>query len=137
MSRVPSIPESDLSFTTSRSSGPGGQNVNKLETRVTVELDLKESDALTPDEKERVRQKLSTRISGEDVLQVSSQRFRTQHRNRRDVVERLLGLITEALEEKPKRRKTKPPRRAERRRIEKKKKRGELKKLRKNPKGDV
>lgn len=137
MTRIPSIPESDLSFATSRSGGPGGQNVNKVETRVTVELDLGSTEALTEDEKALIRERLSNRISNEDILQVSSQRFRTQSRNRKDAVEKLLALLVEALEQDPERRQTRPSRAVKEKRVIEKKKKAEVKKLRRNPRGDV
>jgi ribosome-associated protein len=127
------IPDSELRMKTSRSGGPGGQNVNKLETRVTVELDLEATDLLTEQQKARVREKLGSRISTEGVLQVSSQRSRTQARNREDAVRKLNELVNEALVEEPERKPTRVPKKVKRKRLEDKRKRSEVKQHRKPP----
>ena len=67
------IPDEEISFATSRSGGPGGQNVNKLETRVTVRFDVEGSAALSEEQKARLRERLATRITKDGVLQVTSQ----------------------------------------------------------------
>jgi len=67
------IPERELRFTTSRSSGPGGQNVNKVESRVTLHFDIEASESLSDGQRASIRGKLSTRINSDEVLQISSQ----------------------------------------------------------------
>ena len=130
---APRIPDDELRFATSRSSGPGGQNVNKVETRVTLMFDVEASSSLTDEEKARVREVLGGRINREGVLRVSSQRHRTQKANRAAAVERFHGLIEDALVERPSRKRTRVPRGVKRRRLQDKRRRAELKRQRRPP----
>ena len=130
------VPESDLSYRTSRSSGPGGQHVNKVETRVTVLLDLAATGSLSEAEKERVRERLPTRITRAGVLWVVAQKHRSQSANRDEARARLARLLAMALEPRRRRRATRPTRAAKRRRLEDKRRRGELKRRRRQPRGE-
>jgi len=114
------IPESEFEFIASRSGGPGGQNVNKVSSRVTLRFDLDRTTALTPEQKQRVRKKLSSRISKEGVLQISSQRTRSQDLNREDVVARFGELLRAALREEKARVKTKATRSSHEERLKEK-----------------
>jgi ribosome-associated protein len=114
------IPETELEFTASRSGGPGGQNVNKVSSRITLRFDLDRTAALTPEQKQRVRKKLSSRISKQGVLQISSQRTRSQELNREDVVARFVELLGEALREEKARVKTKATRSSREERLKEK-----------------
>ena len=125
-----SIPESELSFSASRSSGPGGQNVNKVSTRITLRFDLEASPQLTDEQKARVRERLATRVSKDGVLSVSAQRERSQSANREAATERFAALLRAALEVDPERRPTRVPRGVDRRRLEEKRKRSRLKRER-------
>ena len=127
------IPEREISFATSTSSGPGGQNVNKVETRVTLLFDVAASESLDPEQKAKIRDRLDTRINKAGVLRVVSQKHRSQTANRKAATERFAALLAEALEEVPRRKKTRPTRAARRRRLKKKRRRSEIKKLRKPP----
>lgn len=124
------IPDDDLSFAASRSGGPGGQNVNKVSTRVTVFFDVMNSTALTPEQKRRILDRLATRVSREGVLRVVSQQARTQFANRRAALERMAELIRGALAERRARVPTKPGRGAKEERMAEKKRRGRIKQLR-------
>ena len=118
------IPENELTFTTSRSGGPGGQNVNKVSSKVTLSFDLRGSMALSDEQKSRISAMFATRISKEGVLQLSSQRTRSQELNRADVIARFAELLRRALTPRRKRVKTGVPAAAKERRLDEKRKRG-------------
>ena len=124
------IPDEELSFEFSRSSGPGGQNVNKVSTKATLLFDVAESQSLTDEQREMVMNSLATRITKAGVLRVTSQRHRSQRANREAALERFSELIREALKPRRSRRKTRIPRTINERRLQEKKRRGELKRRR-------
>jgi ribosome-associated protein len=121
------IPESDISFVASRSGGPGGQNVNKVSSRVTLWFDVGRSTALSDEQKLVVLRALGKRINKEGILQVVSQRTRSQDMNRADVLERFRELLRRALTPKRPRVKTRIPAAAQQRRLDNKKKRRAIK----------
>lgn len=121
------IPDSELTFATSRSGGPGGQNVNKVESRVTLRWRPADSAALDAGAKERLAEELRTRITRDGVFHVTSQKHRTQAANRDAAVARFAELVAGALETDPERKPTKTPRRAKRRRLSEKRRRAEVK----------
>ena len=125
-----SIPQDELSFTASRSSGPGGQHVNKVSTRVTLRFDVVNSPSLTLDQKELILTRLATRISKEGVLRVVSQKTRSQAANRELALERFVRLLQEALEKRPERKPTKVPAAAKQKRLTDKRHRSQLKRER-------
>ncbi len=127
------IPDKEVAFATSRSGGPGGQNVNKLETRVTLRFDLAGSPSLSEEQRARLRERLATRITKEGVLHVTSQRHRSQMANRDAAVERFVELVGEALREETPRKKTRPSRAAKARRREEKRRRSGRKRERSAP----
>jgi ribosome-associated protein len=132
------ISEDELVFKTSRSSGPGGQNVNKVNTRVTLFFDVVNCRGLSDTQKQRIRARLARRADKNGVIRVISQKFRTQTANRRAAVERLQRLLADALRIRPARKKTTIPYAAEQRRLEQKRRRSLLKQQRanKNPATD-
>jgi len=121
------VDEGELLFVTSRSSGPGGQNVNKVATRVTLRFDVASSPALSEEQRQLVRERLATRINRDGVLSVTSRRHRTQAGNRRAAQERFAELMADALELDPERRPTQVPRAVRRRRLDDKRRRARLK----------
>jgi len=124
------ISEDELVFKTSRSSGPGGQNVNKISSRVTVFFDAANCQRLSDTQKRQILARLATRANKNGVIRVVSQRHRSQKANRDAAVERLRQLLTTALKNKPVRKKTKVPYQATQRRLEEKKRRSLLKQQR-------
>jgi len=126
------IPESELEFVASRSGGPGGQNVNKVSSRITLRFDVERSSALNPDQRRRIRAKLASRISKDGVLQVSSQRTRSQDLNREEALLRFTELLREAMHEERPRVKTKASRQSQEERLHEKRKRTEVKNSRSN-----
>ena len=124
------IPDEELSFEFSRSSGPGGQNVNKVSTRVTLLFDVAGSPSLTDEQRSRITSRLATRITKAGKLRVSSQKHRSQRANREAAVERFSELLRETLRPRRPRRRTRIPRSVKERRLQEKKHRGELKRRR-------
>jgi ribosome-associated protein len=124
------ISDDDVVFKASRSSGPGGQNVNKLNTRVTLLFDVPKCRTLSEEQKQRVLVCLSTRADKAGVIRVVSQRFRSQKGNRDAALIRLQQLLQDALTELPVRKRTKAPASAHQRRLDAKKHRGILKRER-------
>lgn len=125
-----SIPEEELSFVASRSAGPGGQNVNKVNSRVTLRFDLDGSPSLEAEQKERIRDRWPGRISKDGIFAVSAQAERSQAANRQAAVERFTELLQQALTRPRRRRPTRPSAGARRRRLEAKRQRGLLKQQR-------
>jgi len=132
------INNDELVFKASRSSGPGGQNINKVNTRVTLFFDVANCPSLSDWQKQRILARLATRTDKNGVLRVVSQKFRTQRANRNAAVERLQQLLTDALKTRPIRKKSKISYAAKQRRLEQKRRRSLLKQQRakKNPAGD-
>ncbi len=128
-----SIDETELDYEFARSSGPGGQNVNKVETKVTLKLDIAASRSLTDLQKTRISENLASRITKDGVLRVTSQRHRTREANRHAAIARFIELIDDALAVRAERRPTKVSRAAKRRRIEEKKRRSQKKAMRRSP----
>jgi len=125
-----SIPEVELQFKPSRSSGPGGQNVNKLNTRMTLLFDVRNSPSLSQEQKESIRRRLATRINRDGVLRVVCQRHRTQAANKRGATERFVEVLVDALKKRRPRMKTQVSAAVKRRRREERQRRSRLKRRR-------
>jgi ribosome-associated protein len=130
------IPLNEISFSASRSGGPGGQNVNKVSTKVTLAFDVAASMTLSNEQKKTIRMKLGTRINKDGVLQIASQRTRSQELNRTDAIERFAELVRRALTPKRARVKTRVPAGAKERRLDEKKKHSMTKASRSDKKFD-
>lgn len=122
------IPLSELVYTASRSSGPGGQHVNTSDTRIQIRWNVKESTALTEDERALILKKLAPRLTEAGDLILAGDTHRSQRRNREDVTRRLADLVREALIPPKPRRKTKPTRAAKEKRLDEKRQKSRLKK---------
>lgn len=121
------IEDDELSFSASRASGPGGQHVNKVSSRITLRFDVASSRSLDERQRARIRERLDTRITKDGVLWVHAQRHRSQTRNRDAAIERFVELLREALSEARPRKPTRTPRGVRERRLRDKRKRQEVK----------
>jgi ribosome-associated protein len=129
------LPDRDFSpeftFTASRSSGPGGQNVNKVSTRVELRFDIKGSVLLTEEEKETILATLANKINARGELIIVAQKDRSQVKNREKTIEKFYILLIKALTPPKERKPTKPPRAAKEKRLEEKQIQSEKKERRK------
>lgn len=125
--------ETEISFKTSRSSGPGGQNVNKVNTKVELRFAVDQSNLLSEHEKFKLKQKLPNRINNEGELLIVAQSERSQLKNKADAIERFYQLMAMALKPVKRRKPTRPTRAAKEKRIKLKKQKGEIKSLRRKP----
>jgi len=126
-----SIHTSELRFRTSRSGGPGGQNVNKLETKVELLFDIAHSPSLTDRQKEMLLSNLKSRLDAEGVLRIVSQESRSQWKNKEVAIEKLAELLRRALKPRKKRIKTTPTHSSKEARVRQKKRIAEKKAMRK------
>ena len=125
------IPLSEISFRTSRSGGPGGQNVNKLETRVELLYDIQNSQSIPGTLKQKLLKILSTQLNSTGVLRVVVQDSRSQWKNKQIALERLAMLLHSALRIRKNRITTKPTKTSKEKRLARKKNRSDTKRLRK------
>jgi len=123
----------ELTWKAVRSSGPGGQHVNKTASKVVLQFDVANSQALTEDEKMRILKKLESRLTSNAVLIIESSDSRSQHQNRDSGIERFLKIITNALKNPKPRKKTRPTKASKFKRLREKKLRGEKKINRQKP----
>ena len=130
------VPASELQLVATRSGGPGGQNVNKVATRVTLRWSPARSAALSEAQRERLLLRLASRLTKEGELVLHVDTSRSQAANREEARARLAEVVREALKVPRKRRKTRPTRGSQRRRVEAKKQRGDVKRLRRRPPRD-
>lgn len=122
----------ELEFTASRSEGPGGQNVNKVNSKVTLRWDIANSQLISDDEKRTIEEKLSSFLTKDGILMLSAQDKRSQLQNKEAVMEKLDTLLARAFAVKKRRKPTKPSKSAKAERIKKKKLVSEKKKWRRN-----
>lgn len=122
-----------IDYRFSRSSGPGGQHVNKTSSRVSLRFDFETCPKLSDWQKTRIRQRLGRYLNAEGHLQITRQDARSQHANRQTAQEHLLNLLEQAQRVRKRRRPTRPTAASKRRRVDQKKQRGAIKRLRQKP----
>lgn len=124
---------SEFRYKAVKSSGPGGQHVNKTASRVELYFDIDASEGLSEEEKSRISQKLENRINASGELMMQSEATRSQHKNKEDVIARCLEILKAALKKPKPRKKTRPGKAAREKRLKAKKIKAEKKAGRKNP----
>jgi len=127
------IPERDFNEEFVMSSGPGGQNVNKVATAVQLRLDIDRATSLPQGVKQRLKKLAHNQITNENVLIIEASEHRSQERNRNAAREKLANLVRQALQPPKKRKKTQPTQASEERRLESKNIRSQKKRMRKSP----
>ena len=123
----------EISYKAALSSGPGGQHANKASTKVILEWNLEDTALFAEEQLTRLRQKLASHLTKENVLQLACEETRSQHNNKKIVTERFLQLIQSALKKPKKRKKPKPGKKFHKKRLEEKKRKAEKKANRKDP----
>jgi ribosome-associated protein len=124
------LDESEIQISFVKSSGPGGQNVNKVATAAQLRFDIVHSPSLPEDVRQRLIRLAGKRVTAEGVLIIDARQYRTQERNRQDALDRLVELIRKAAEKPRRRHKTQPPPESRKRRLEGKHRRSQVKRLR-------
>jgi len=130
------VPEDEFTWTYARSSGPGGQNVNKVASKAVLRWDLARSPSVPPEVKQRLAQQQKRFLTLEGSLVITSQRFRDQERNRADCLEKLRAMLAQALSVPRQRRATRPTRGSKLARLQTKKRRSAVKRERQRPRED-
>lgn len=131
------LPPDELTFTATRSGGPGGQNVNKVASRIQLAFDVASSPSLSEAQRARLLERLAPRLTKEGVLRVDASQHREQSRNLEEARQRLRALLRAALERPRKRRPTRPTRASKERRLDAKRRRSQTKQERgRRPAGD-
>ena len=125
------IPDDEINLEFVRASGPGGQNVNKVSTAVQLRFDATGSDSLAPEVKKRLLKIAGNRATDEGVILIEAKRFRSQEKNRKDAIDRLIEMVRKAAVKPTLRRKTRPTAASREKRLSQKKRRSEVKRLRK------